>query len=64
MQKPYEYFVLWRNKKGEVKQFNTNIEHAALMMEIRMNGTAYIDTRYAARLRLYNYLRNKQFLAA
>ena len=60
MDKPRLYFVIWRNAKGELKQFNTNEEHAALWMETRRRGTVYIDTRYEARLRLYNYLLHKK----
>lgn len=59
MQKPFEYFVLWRNKKNKLQQFNTDCDHTALMIATRRNGTAYIDNRYEARMRLYYYLLNR-----
>ena len=58
MNEPKKFAVIWRNKEGEVQQFDTNNETVALQTETRRNGTVYIDTRYCARLRLYNYLIN------
>lgn len=59
MQKPFKFFVIWRNNRKKLQQFDTDSEHTALITATRRNGTAYIDTRYEARMRMYNYLLNK-----
>ncbi len=57
--KPKEYFVLWRNAKGELKQFDTDSEEDALLMELRRDGETYRDTRIAAKRRVFNWLISK-----
>ncbi len=58
-EKPKEYFVLWRNAKGELKQFDTDSEDAALLKELKTGGDTYRDTRIAAKRRVFNWLVNK-----
>lgn len=59
MQKPKLYTVIYKNSNGESMFFETNDEHTAEMKAIKTNGQSWIDTRYKARLRLYNYLQRK-----
>ena len=56
MEKPKLYTVFYRDKKENLKVFETNDENTALKKEIRTNGQTYIDTRYLAKVRLYNYI--------
>lgn len=53
--KPKLFTVLWKDKKGNFKYFYTNDENTALNKKVRTEGQTYIDTRYAARLRLYHW---------
>lgn len=57
--KPRLFTTIWTNAKGEFKYFTTDSEDAALKAKVRRNGEVYIDTRYAAKLRLYNYMMRK-----
>ena len=55
MKKPYEYFAIHKTTK-EVRYFND-----MLLRPYRFTGTEYewdiyIDTRYKAKVRLYNYI--------
>lgn len=60
MNLPKEFTVIWRDKKDNIKQFETNDENTAFNKSIRVDGTVYIDTRYKAKLRLYWYLWRKK----
>ena len=60
MNLPKEFTVIWRDKKDNIKQFETNNENTAFNKSIRVEGTVYIDTRYKAKLRLYWYLWRKK----
>lgn len=62
MQKPYLFIVHYRDQKGNSKQFETNNEDTALKKEVQTDGQCYIDTRYKAKLRLYNYLQKKSLI--
>ena len=53
MNLPKEFTVIWRDKKDNIKQFETNDKNTAFNKSIRVEGTVYIDTRYKAKLRLY-----------
>ena len=59
MEIPKLYVVFYINKKDESKHFKTNCENVALKKQVRTNGQTYIDTRYLAKLRLYNYYLNQ-----
>jgi len=56
IKKPKQFFALWRNKKGNFIQFYTDCEILGFKKSVLNEGTLYIDTRYQAKLRLYNYL--------
>lgn len=56
MQKPYLYTVIYKNARGKNVFFETNDENTALRKEVIKDGTTYIDTRYEAKVRLFNYL--------
>lgn len=60
MNLPKEFTVIWRDKKDNIKQFETNDKNTAFNKSIRVEGTVYIDTRYKAKLRLYWYLWRKK----
>ena len=60
MNLPKEFTVIWRDKKDNIKQFETNDKNTAFNKSIRVDGTVYIDTRYKAKLRLYWYLWRKK----
>lgn len=60
MNLPKEFTVIWRDKKDNTKQFETNDKNTAFNKSIRVEGTVYIDTRYKAKLRLYWYLWRKK----
>ncbi len=57
--KPRKFIVVYRNKKGELVQFNTDNEHLAHKRAILNNVDVLIDTRYKARLRLHYYILRK-----
>jgi hypothetical protein len=59
MKEPKIFTCIWTNTKGEFKYFYTNDEHTALNKKIKHAGEVYIDTRYAAKMRLYKYILNK-----
>ena len=59
MEKPHLYTVIYKNSKGKNIFFETDNEDTALRKEIIKNGVTYIDTRYKAKLRLFNYLSRK-----
>jgi hypothetical protein len=66
MDKPFEYFIMCNKTKKIL--FETNIEPLAHQLHtyepiegtntsvLTQTKTAYIDTRYKAKLRLYNYV--------
>lgn len=56
MDKPYLLWVIYSNSKGVVKYRGTNDSDTADRLSIRYNGEVYIDNRYKAKLRLYNYI--------
>ena len=51
MNKPKEFIVFYNGK-----HFETNNEQLAHKKAIAYGGTVYIDTRYNAKVRLFNYL--------
>lgn len=57
--KPRKFIVVYRNKKGELIQFNTDDEYVAHKRAILKNVDVLIDTRYEARLRLHYYILRK-----
>jgi hypothetical protein len=57
---PKEYTVIWKTEKGKFKYFFTDNFHLAGLKEIVNDGTIYVDTRYAARRRLYFFMLRKQ----
>lgn len=57
--KPRKFVVLYRNKKGELIEFNTDNEYVAHKRAILKNVDVLIDTRYEARLRLHYYILRK-----
>lgn len=59
MKLPYQYSVLWADKKGDLKVFETNDELRALKVEVKHQGTTYIDTRFDAKMRLFIYSKAK-----
>ena len=59
MEKPHLYTVIYKNSKGKNIFFETDNEDTALRKEVIKNGVTYIDTRYKAKLRLFNYLSRK-----
>ena len=56
MEKPHLYTVIYKNSKGKNVFFETNNEDTAFRKEVIKSGTTYIDTRYKAKLRLFNHL--------
>lgn len=60
MEKPKLFTAIYKNAKGKNVFFETNNEDAALRKEVIKNGTTYIDTRYEAKVRLFNYLNRIQ----
>lgn len=56
MEKPYLLHVVYTNTKGETVERLTNDSDTAQKWEVKYNAVIYCDTRYKARLRLYNYL--------
>ena len=70
MEKPYKYFIM-NDKTKEIEQY-TNIEPLLHRLETwestenagekikKQTKTCYIDTRYKAKLRLYNYITYKK----
>jgi hypothetical protein len=59
MNKPTEFFTLSKNKKDKFIQRNSNDEIQCIKWKVKYGGEVYIDTRYKARLRLYNCIVNK-----
>jgi hypothetical protein len=60
MKQPKEFFVLYKNKKGEFKDFWTNDAETAERVSTIRCGTVYVDTRYKAKVRLHWYLVRKE----
>ena len=56
MEKPYLLHVVYKNAKGETVERLTNNSDTAQKWEIKFDAEIYVDTRYKARLRLYNYI--------
>lgn len=56
MEKPYLLHVVYKNAKGKTVERLTNDSDTAQKWEIKYNAEIYYDTRYKARLRLYNYI--------
>jgi hypothetical protein len=71
MKRPFKYFILCDKTKNLVTQTNQVPLLSDLQTyeptqdpktyELKQTKTAYIDTRYTAKIRLYNYLNNKKF---
>jgi len=56
MEKPKLYTIIWRDKKQNSKFFYTNDEETAERKAAINDGEIYIDTRYKAKVRLYNHI--------
>lgn len=68
-ERPYQYFILNNTTKEVIR--GTNVEPRAdelftweptedpRVKEKKLTRTAYVDTRYKARLRLFNYIHSK-----
>jgi hypothetical protein len=56
MEKPYLLHVVYKNSKGKTIERLTNDSDTAQKWEIKFDAEIYVDTRYKARLRLYNYI--------
>lgn len=68
MKRPFKYFIVCHKKKKVILETN----QPPMLMDLQtweavpntnskkltQTKTAYIDTRYKAKLRLYNYLKN------
>lgn len=73
MQLPYKYTIICNKTKQIIRE--TNIEPRLYELqtyeptdkenvkELKQTKTVYIDTRYEAKLRLYNYFRRKEGLS-
>jgi hypothetical protein len=55
MQKPFKYFAIHKETK-EIRYFNNMMFKPYNPLGIEYKWTIYIDTRYEAKLRLYNYV--------
>lgn len=58
MEKPYKFFALHK-QTSEIRYFNHELSRPyqpGHVSDEDYQWTIYIDTRYAARLRLYNYI--------
>lgn len=60
----YKYYVLWKNKKGEIKIKDSNSIETMKYYAYKFNGTIYIDTRFDAKMRLQRIVRNHLINAA
>ena len=60
MELPKEYFVIYKDSKGKVKDYYTNNVDTAEKKAMLNSGIVYTDTRYKAKLRLYWYLWRKK----
>lgn len=60
---PKRFFVLWRDGKGKLHQYDSNNIDVLEKKAALKDGTIYEDTRYKARHRLYWYLIRKQLYA-
>jgi len=56
MEKPYLLHVVYKNKQGKTIERLTNDSDTSQKWEVKHNAEIYVDTRYKARLRLYNYI--------
>jgi hypothetical protein len=56
MNKPYLLHVVYKNKQGKTIERLTNDSDTAQKWESKFDGVIYCDTRYKARLRLYNHI--------
>jgi hypothetical protein len=56
MEKPYLLHVVYKNKQGKTIERLTNDSGTAQKLEIKFDAEIYVDTRYKARLRLYNHI--------
>lgn len=68
MKRPYKYFILCNKTKEVIRETNSppksydletweQVEGAEIGTKMKkQTKTAYIDTRYEAKLRLYNYI--------
>jgi hypothetical protein len=69
MKRPFRYFIIDNINKGLIYETNKEPITRELMTYqptsdpkvfiLRQTKTAYIDTRYEAKIRLYNYLRER-----
>lgn len=60
MKLPKQFFALWKDGKGKWHQFDSNNIEVANKKAVLNDGELYIDTRYAAKKRLYWFLVRKQ----
>jgi hypothetical protein len=54
--KPYLLHVVYTNNVGKLIERKTNSSDTANRLEIMFDGCIYVNTRYSAMLRLYNYV--------
>lgn len=57
---PKRFFVLWRDEKGKLHQYDSNNIDVLEKKAALKDGTIYEDTRYKARYRLYWFLIRKK----
>lgn len=75
MELPYKYFIIDNKTKEVIKYTNSHYDiqphrlqeyvptkENPKVSKLEQTKTAYVDTRYDAKLRLYNYLRRKEGL--
>lgn len=56
MEKPFLLHVVYTNDKGKLIERLTNDSDTAQRWESKYDAEIYCDTRYKAKLRLYNYI--------
>lgn len=56
MTEPKLYTVISKDDGGKSRFKYTNSEQTAFSLEMKYDGTIYIDVRFKARTRLFNYL--------
>ena len=52
-----EYFCIWRNDKGELKEKRSNTPESLYFYEYRYNAVIYIDTKFKTKKRLQQIIR-------
>lgn len=63
MNEPKRFYTLSKNKKDKFIHRYSNDENQCINWKAKYGGEVYIDTRYNARVRLYNYLVSKSYFA-